>query len=187
MHEAFCACDKRTENQATEKIYPGKGLTTLFNSSFIDPSQIRILVSVAIAMVLGAIIGLEREIADKPAGLRTHIIVAGGVTLLVSLSEVIVRYIILREGADNIQVDPVRIIEAIITGISFIGAGTIIRSRQDGSVEGITTAASILFVAGIGIAVALNQFVLAVGGTLLDLVSLRIIKWISLRLTNSKP
>jgi putative Mg2+ transporter-C (MgtC) family protein len=146
--------------------------------------QLRALGYILTAMVLGALIGLDREIADKPAGLRTHMLVAGGAAMMVSLSDVIVTFLSLREGEEVIRVDPVRIIDAIITGISFIGAGTIIHSRQDDSVEGVTTAASILFVAGIGIAVALNQIVVAIGSTLLVLISLRIILWFSARITD---
>lgn len=69
--------------------------------------------------------------------------------------------------------DPVRIVEAVITGVSFLGAGTIIRHRSKRQIEGITTAASILFTAGVGVCVALSQVVLAVGVTALVLITLR--------------
>lgn len=144
--------------------------------------QLQNLLLILLAMILGAPVGLEREIAHKPAGLRTHMLVAGGAALLVMLSDVVLTFFSLREGNNNINADPVRVIEAIITGISFIGAGTIIQSGRQQSVEGLTTATSVLFVAAIGIAVALHQFVLAIGSTVIVLASLRFIKWITIKL-----
>jgi putative Mg2+ transporter-C (MgtC) family protein len=123
--------------------------------------QFQILAYVALAMLLGAAIGLEREIEDKPAGLRTHMLVAGAAALLVAL------------GSDLVRSDPTRIIQAVITGVSFLGAGTIIRHSATRQVEGLTTAASILFAAAVGVCVALSQLVLATGVTVLVLVTLR--------------
>lgn len=132
--------------------------------------QLEILAAIVFAMVLGGAIGFERERADKPAGLRTHMFVAGSAALLVSITDVIVGSV--EVDSSFIRTDPVRIIEAIITGISFLGAGTILRRKESLDVEGLTTAASLLFVAGIGICVALSQFILAVGATLVGLILL---------------
>ena len=135
----------------------------------LNPVQLKIIGYVAISMLLGALVGIEREFADKPAGIRTNMLVAGSATLLVSLGEVMIgRFGI---ASDIIRADPIRIIEAVITGISFIGAGMIIRRGGD-SVEGLTTAASILFVASIGICVAISQILLAIGATFLALLTL---------------
>ncbi|MGD8464826.1 MAG: MgtC/SapB family protein [Anaerolineae bacterium] len=136
-------------------------------------TQFEILAHVAVAMVLGAIIGLEREFKDKPAGLRTHMLVAGAAALLVSLGDVVTTQFHLDLGGQVVQADPIRIMEAVITGISFLGAGTIIRSRAGGHVEGLTTAASLLVAAGVGICAALWQIVLALGITVLVLITLR--------------
>lgn len=136
--------------------------------------QLQILGYVAIAMVLGGIIGFERERADKPAGLRTHMFVAGSAALMVGIGEAVVTF--MDVDSSLISTDPIRIIEAIITGISFLGAGTILYRKEKGDVEGLTTAASLLFVAGVGIAVAIHQLVLAVGVTLLALVVLYVVK-----------
>jgi putative Mg2+ transporter-C (MgtC) family protein len=123
---------------------------------------------VLLAVILGGLIGYERELADKPAGLRTHMLVAAAATLLMALGRVLIESY---SGRDFLQSDPVRMIEAIIVGISFLGAGTIFRSRADHqAVQGLTTAASILFTAVIGIAVALNQYVLAIGATAIVLL-----------------
>jgi putative Mg2+ transporter-C (MgtC) family protein len=140
---------------------------------FIGLNQVQVLAYVALAMLLGAMIGLEREFADKPAGLRTHMLVAGAAALLVTLSELMVKEFGADLGSQLVRADPIRIIEAVITGVSFLGAGTIIRSRSGGHVEGLTTAASILLAAALGICVALSQLGLAIGVTVLALITLR--------------
>ena len=137
------------------------------------PVQVRILGSVALAMILGAVIGLEREAKSKPAGLRTHMLVAGAATFLVALSDVAVKRFNVDLGSELVRSDPIRIIQAVITGISFLGAGTILRHKGSDHVEGLTTAASLLFVAAIGFCVALSQVLLAIGVTALVLVTLR--------------
>jgi putative Mg2+ transporter-C (MgtC) family protein len=149
--------------------------------------QFQILAEVAFAMFLGGLIGIERELADKPAGFRTHMLIAGSAALLVGLGDALLQTFILStpDTPDaGIRTDPIRIVEAIVTGISFLGAGTIFR-RSEGDVRGLTTAASILLSAAIGISVALQQFWLASGVTLLALLVLRgfkfIERWISRR------
>lgn len=151
--------------------------------------QFGILGQVALAMLLGASIGFERELVDKPAGLRTHMLVAGASALLVALGDVIVRHFDLGLDRGLVRSDPTRIIEAVITGVSFLGAGTIIRHRSKWRIEGLTTAASLLFVAAVGTCVALSQWVLAVGVTFLVLVTLRglgfIERWMARRRANA--
>jgi len=138
----------------------------------LNPVQLKIFGYVALSMLLGALIGIDRELAKKPAGIRTNMLVAGSATLLVSLGEVMIgRY---QFTHDLVRSDPLRIIEAVITGISFIGAGMIIR-RGTEDVEGLTTAASILFVASVGICVAISQILLAIGTTALALLTLRVL------------
>lgn len=135
-------------------------------------SQVEIIAEVALAMLLGGLIGIEREMADKPAGFRTHMLVAGAAALLVGLGDALVHRFNI--GANEyLRSDPIRIVEAIITGISFLGAGTIFRRERGEQVEGLTTAASILLCSAVGIAVALRQFLLAAGTTVLALLALR--------------
>lgn len=139
--------------------------------------QLGILGQVALAMALAAVIGLERELAHKPAGLRTHMLVSGSAALLVALGFTIVR----RFGAGQyplVRVDPVVVIQAVVTAVGFLGAGTILHGNRVGSespahVEGLTTAASLLFVAAIGTCVALGQGWLALGVTALGWFTLR--------------
>ncbi len=130
------------------------------------------IVKVVFAMFLGGLMGLERELAQKPAGLRTHMLVAGASSLLVVLGDIMIANYSSGSVVQAIQADPIRIMEAIITGISFLGAGTIIFRNRDETVEGLTTAASILFAAAIGIAVALQQYLLAAILTVIAIVIL---------------
>lgn len=119
------------------------------------------IITVILAMILGGIMGMERELAQKPAGLRTHMLVAGASSFLVVLGDIMIKnYSGIPVVQDAVQADPIRIMDAIITGISFLGAGTIIFNKND-TVEGLTTAASILFSAALGIAVALQEYLLA--------------------------
>jgi putative Mg2+ transporter-C (MgtC) family protein len=134
----------------------------------IENQDLVILGRLVLAVVLGGLIGYERELADKPAGLRTHMLVAAAASLLISLGGVLIETY---AGRAFMQADPVRMIEAIIVGISFLGAGTIFRSRSaEQPVEGLTTAASILFTAVVGIAVALEKYVIAIGATAIILL-----------------
>jgi putative Mg2+ transporter-C (MgtC) family protein len=133
---------------------------------------------VAFAIFLGGLIGLEREWASKPAGFRTHMLIAGASTLFVILGDIMIHQFAQRAIPETLQTDPIRIMEAIITGISFLGAGTIIFKDQIDTVEGLTTAASILFVAGIGIAVALDLYILSFVLTLMVILILLVLGFI---------
>lgn len=144
--------------------------------------QLQILGMVLLAAALGGIIGYDREVADKPAGLRTHMVVGASAALLIGLENVILPGLDL--NTEVVRMDPIRMIEAIITGITFLGAGTIIREQK--GIEGLTTAASLLFVAAIGITVALGQFALAILLTILNLVILRGIKLLEKRVLNTR-
>ena len=137
--------------------------------------ELQILAEVALAMLLGGVIGIEREAANKPAGFRTHMLVAGSAALLVGMAFSLVDSSIRLPAHDAIAADPIRILQAITIGVSFLGAGTIVRGRRPGDVQGLTTAASLLMSSGIGIAVALRQFVLAVGLAILVFLVLRLV------------
>jgi len=136
-------------------------------------SQGIILLNVLAAMLFGGLIGLERELAKKPAGLRTLMLVAGASAMLVGLGDPLIEHFAAEAYDKNLRADPLRMVEAIITGISFLGAGTIFRSGKEGAIEGLTTAASILICCVIGIAVALYQWVLAAGVTVFAVIILR--------------
>ena len=125
------------------------------------------LLRIIISMILGGFIGLEREMAEKPAGLRTHVLVAGSATLLVILADLIISQFQAQEASNLIQSDPIRIFEAIMVGISFLGAGTIWQSEKGKKIEGLTTAASLFFTGALGIAVALEKYLLAIASGLI--------------------
>lgn len=133
--------------------------------------DLRQLGVIVLAAALGAAVGIEREIADKPAGLRTHMFVCAAAALLMLLGDIVLDHFQGIEQAINLQADPIRVIQAIVIGISFLGAGTIIH-RDGKGVEGLTTASSILLTAGIGIATAVGRWGLAVGVALFALIVL---------------
>jgi len=141
-------------------------------------AQLWILLDIIVACGLTGIVGYEREKDDKPAGFRTQMIVGGASALLVALSEVALQRFTQSYG-DAIETDPSRIMQAIIIGISFVGAGTIIKAQEKASVRFLTTATTILFSAGIGIAVGLKQYVIGLGAAIIVLVINRMLGGIS--------
>lgn len=158
------------------------------NLAGLDATQLEILGAMLISLLLGGLIGFEREAANKPAGLRTHMLVAAAVTLIVDLGDVAIQIFSDRALSSNlVRADPIRIIEAVTAGISFLGAGTILRRRGGKDIEGLTTAASILFTAAVGIAVALSQYIIAVGGTFLALFVLRLVHIVENFLRRQSP
>ena len=128
------------------------------------------LLDVGIAVLLGGLIGVEREQSDKPAGLRTHMLMSATACLLLHLGIYISEELSLELRGQALGIDPTRIIHAIIVGVSFIGAGTILKSREDQTIQYLTTAATILAAAAVGICVGLQLYLLAAGATLLTLL-----------------
>ena len=145
--------------------------------------QLRQLGSVAIAAGLGAMVGIEREFADKPAGLRTHMLVCAASATLMLLGDAVLHRF-QQDAATSISADPLRIIQAIIVGISFLGAGTIIH-HGDKRVEGLTTASSILLTSAIGIAVAVHQLAFAFGVACLTVLVLLVVGQAEKRIAKS--
>lgn len=141
-----------------------------------------IIGKVMLAMLLAGLIGLEREMKDHSAGLRTHMLVGGASALFVTLGMLVTETMSERLGDSLIEADPVRIIQAVLIGVSFLGAGTILHKQNSGQVVGLTTAASILFVAGIGVCVAIDQFIIAAGLTILTLIVLHTVHILEKRL-----
>ena len=147
----------------------------ILSSDWFD--QLEIALTVLIAAFLGGLVGFERELMKKSAGLRTHSILAAAAALLVGVGNSLVDYFVTETPPGMLQVDPIRIVEAVVTGVAFLGAGTIFRNHGEGeNVEGLTTAASLLLVAGIGITVAIGQLLLAGLITLMSLVILHMVK-----------
>ena len=128
--------------------------------------QLLLLAHVAWAMALGALMGWERQLLHKPAGLRTHILVAGAAALITGVTVTV---------AQTVAVgDPTRGIHGILTGIGFLGAGAIIQQGV-GNPQGITTAATIMYSAVIGAAVASGYGLVATVATVLGIGVLRLL------------
>ena len=127
-------------------------------------------------MLLGAIVGYERERAGKAAGLRTHLLVAMDSAL----------FVIGCSGAAMSWEGVFRVIEGVATGIGFIGAGTILERRDKREIEGLTTAAGIYMTAGTGVAVGLGRLGLALLSVILTWVVLGLMGFITVRL-NKNP
>lgn len=145
------------------------------------PAQLTVLATTAYAMVLGGVIGFEREMKDRPAGFRTHMLVAGAAALLVGLADLLAIRYSGEHYRELVRVDPLRLIEAVVAAVGFLGAGAIFRRSGGNSVAGLTTAASLLMVAAIGIAAGVHAHLLALGATALALVVLLILAWFERR------
>lgn len=123
-------------------------------------ADLRILLDGLLALVLGGVVGWERERKGKGAGFRTMMLVAFSSFLFVEVSLAV-------DAAEGGQGDAVRAIQAIATGLGFLGGGLVFRDREGHRTHGLMTAASLLVVSPIGIAVALDHYVLATGAAVL--------------------
>jgi putative Mg2+ transporter-C (MgtC) family protein len=128
------------------------------------------------AAFLTGLVGWERESKDIPAGFRTNMVVGAAAALLVILGQFMVQFYDAGDRGAQLQYDPLRVVEAIIVGISFIGAGTILKSEAKQRIQYLTSAATILISAAIGIAVALERYFLAGMVTLMVLLINRILR-----------
>lgn len=138
-----------------------------------------VILRLLMAVLCGGLVGLEREASGRAAGFRTHILVCIG-SALVTLTA-----IHLMEAYKGVAaIDPGRVIAQVVSGIGFLGAGTIIQFRD--SIRGLTTAASLWTVAGIGLAVGSGFYVGAVSTTTLVLVVLYMLSHVERRIVGSK-
>lgn len=131
-------------------------------------SETDALVRILVAAALGAVLGLERELRDKPAGLRTHMLVAEGAALFMVGSILLTQEY--EHAGGSVSVDTTRIASTIVAGIGFLGGGAILQTKD--RVKGITTAAGIWVAAAIGLLTGAGFFVVAIGGTVIALVTL---------------
>ena len=126
------------------------------------------------ASVLGALIGLEREIHGRPAGFRTHLLVSLGSCLFVITSIYFYRVYGNFTGSGPVGVDPGRVAAQVVTGIGFLGAGAIIREKA--SIRGLTTAACLWVVAAIGVSCGVGLYGISLVVTAISLASLLFLK-----------
>jgi putative Mg2+ transporter-C (MgtC) family protein len=131
------------------------------------PGAVETLARLAVALLLGAVVGWEREKGGKQAGLRTHMLVCLGSCLFTLTG---LRLTLELAGTDA-TIDPSRVVQGIIGGIGFLGAGTLIRTGA--TVKGLTTAATMWTMGAVGVAAGLGYWLLSTAGAILSLVVLR--------------
>lgn len=140
----------------------------------------QILLRLLFALLIGAIIGTEREYTHRPAGMRTHMLVAlGACAVMITGQMIFCQYYPL--GATP---DPARLAAQVIAGVGFLGAGTIL--REGTSIKGLTTAASVWTVACLGVAVGAGFYAIGLAGTVLMMVTLVIFERIQKRLLSGR-
>jgi putative Mg2+ transporter-C (MgtC) family protein len=144
-------------------------LQQLASSTIPELSSWQVVARLGIAALLGCAIGVERELRDREAGIRTHLLVSLGAALFTIISA-FGFHEFLASGASVVRADPTRIAAQIVTGIGFLGAGAIIREGL--SIRGLTTAATLWVVAAIGMACGAGWYWAAVVATLLTIVAL---------------
>ncbi|MDN2565716.1 MgtC/SapB family protein [Aquibium sp. A9E412] len=136
-----------------------------------------------VAVLLGAVLGFERELVERPAGLRTHMLVC-----LASATFAIIALEIVSLSAfrgDHIRADPIRLVEAITSGVAFLAAGFIIFKR--GAVRGLTTGAGMWLAAATGLAAGLGLWVVAALACLLGTIVLTLVRWFETSLKFKHP
>jgi len=141
---------------------------------FLTPENLSLFGRLALATLLGAVIGVEREISRKYAGLRTYALVALGAAIFTVLSGEAYKFFWKNFGGTP-NYDPSRIISQIVVGIGFLGAGMVIFHRE--KIIGLTTAAGIWVTAAIGAAVGVEAYALAIVATLLALFIFVVLRW----------
>jgi len=136
--------------------------------------ELSILFRLLLAVLLGGLVGMEREMHGRPAGFRTHLLVTVGACLMSVVSEhYYLKYPAL-DSSSAVRFDPSRIAAQIVSGIGFLGAGVIIKEGL--AVRGLTTAACLWLAAGIGMAVGCGLYLAAVFTTIIALTSLLVLK-----------
>ena len=145
-----------------------------------EPGILEVLLRLGCAMLVGLVIGTEREYTHRPAGMRTHILVALGACVISITGEVMFHQYTPMGG----NADPARLSAQVVTGVGFLGAGTIM--REGVTVKGLTTAASVWSVACLGIAAGFGYYGLAISGMLFIFVTLTIFEWLQHKLVISK-
>lgn len=133
-----------------------------------------IALRLAMAGILGALIGIEREWRQRPAGLRTHMLTSLAAAVFTILTIEIMRSEFLR--SETAQADPIRVIEAVTSGVAFLAAGAIIQSR--GLVKGLTTGAGMWLAGALGVAAGLGHFLIGIVAALLGLFIVVALGWV---------
>ena len=139
-------------------------------------SEWEALMRIGLALIAGALLGFERELSDKPAGLRTYALVSQGAALFMVVSALLAQSSAFAEE----NVDPTRIASTVVGGIGFLAGGVIF--TLGARVKGLTTAAGIWVAAAIGLAMGAGYFILAFGAVVLTLIILRVLYYVGARI-----
>lgn len=145
-----------------------------FETTLLGSVELDITIKLLLAALAGGLVGLEREKHGRPAGLRTNLLVAVGSCVMMIVSEAFYLKYGIYDAESTLRLDPSRVAAQIVTGIGFLGAGVIL--KEGASVRGLTTAASLWAVAGLGMAFGMGFFSLGAIATALVLASLTLLK-----------
>ena len=145
-------------------------LSDILQSFRMEPGFWEICLRLLCAMIVGLVIGTEREYSNRPAGMRTHILVALGACVVAITGQVLFN----EYHALGASPDPARLTAQVITGVGFLGAGTIM--REGATVKGLTTAASVWTVACLGIAAGYGYYAIAAAGLIFTFITLTILE-----------
>lgn len=150
-------------------------MTEILAEEFSNTSPVRIeilLLRILGALILCGIIGLEREIRKNTAGIRTNMLIGLAATVFTLVTLQIMET--LGDDVDTTQIDPVRLVEAVTSGIAFLAAGVIVYTK--GSVRGLTTGASMWLSAAIGLCVGLGMWIVAIAATVTGIIVLWLLR-----------
>lgn len=145
-------------------------------------AEIEIVLRLVLAVLFGAAVGFERELKERPAGLRTHMLVALASALFTIVAFEI--FYAVRALDNNANIDPLRLIEAITAGVAFLAAGSILRSGR--GVKGLTTGAGMWMAGALGMASGAGYYSIAIFGTLLTLTILILMRVVEAHLLTTK-
>ena len=140
----------------------GAGFSEITQSIPNAQQMVRIGVRLFVALLVGGLVGIQRELTHKPAGLRTHMLLALGTALL----------IVAADASGMSRSDLSRVVQGLVTGIGFLGGGAILKLTAEREIHGLTTAAGLWMTAAAGAAAGLGQLTIAVLGTCLGLLVL---------------
>lgn len=147
------------------------------DSPYTHLSETEIAIRLLLATLFGAVVGFERELRDRPAGLRTHMLIALAAAMFTILAFEI--FYALRAHGDVANMDPLRLVEAVTAGVAFLAAGTILQSR--GRIKGLTTGAGMWLAGSLGLACGAGFYTIAVMGGVLTLFILVVLRYIEQR------
>lgn len=148
-------------------------------NTYVNTFDLSLITRLVLAVILGVVIGLERELKKKPLGLKTSTVICV-ISCLITIVSIETSYMLEEADFIEIRMDPLRLAAQIVSGVGFLGAGVILR-RDNNRITGLTTAAIVWGAAGIGIAVGAEFYMEAIAGVVLLLISVEVIPALAMR------